>query len=405
MNLILVKLNCPVRVLLKLNCPVKFFDWLVAHMHTLAHTRMHTHTHTHTHTLVHRRNVTRGKEYILVQCHQPSSSSKTLCMSLSHYPRLSWAGLVKHPFWQGELAALAKEFVTSQDMGGPATPATQSSIFEHNTSSVLGRIKGVELHRSIDRSVSRLDAVDSARPCKCFKKKFFLFVAAVAVFGGWMGECRLVSMCVMYVFGGMLCVCVCVWREGVCVCVCVCMCVCVCVCVCVSVCGGTWLCNCVFVMHVHACMCVCTSMCWCLFLSSPWYNRTGWLDIKHQLTYIFSLQCLPLVRCFVPRRPLVMTQEGAVSSLSGMLHTVFISSWAVICYGDAQFIMVDHVSLLISTMCECTCLHVCVCACVHHHVHEGGWYFQVIWNDRKFPCQDKHQKKSLVRLIPDVCKQ
>ena len=80
---------------------------------------------------------------------------------------------MKHPFWQGELAALAKEFVTSQDMGGPATPATQSSIFEHNTSSVLGRIKGVELHRSIDRSISRLDAVDSARPCKCFKKNFF----------------------------------------------------------------------------------------------------------------------------------------------------------------------------------------------------------------------------------------
>ena len=198
-------------------------------MHTLAHTCMHTHTrtharthththartHTHTRTLVHRRNVTRGKEYILVQCHQPSSSSKnTLFVSLSHYPRLSWAGLVKHPFWQGELAALAKEFVTSQDMGGPATPATQSSIFEHNTSSVLGRIKGVELHRSIDRSVSRLDAVDSARPCKRFKKKkkFFLLVVAVAVFRGWMGggECRLVSMCVMYVLAGMLYVCVCI---------------------------------------------------------------------------------------------------------------------------------------------------------------------------------------------------
>ena len=69
------------------------------------------------------------------------------------------------------------------------------------------------------------------------------------------------------------------------------------------------------------------------------------------------------MRCFVPRQPLVTTQEGAVSSLSGILHTVFVSSRAVICYGDAQFIMVIHVSLLISTMCECTCLHVCVCVC------------------------------------------
>ena len=69
----------------------------------------------------------------------------------------------------------------SQDLGGPATPATQSSIFEHNVGSVLGRIKGVELHRSIDRSVSRLDAVDSARPCKCFFLWIFFF------FKVWMG--------------------------------------------------------------------------------------------------------------------------------------------------------------------------------------------------------------------------
>ena len=235
-------------------------------------------------------------------------------------------------------------------MGGPATPATQSSIFEHNTSSVLGRIKGVELHRSIDRSVSRLDAVDSARPCKCFEKKSFFVGCGSCCFRGVDGGVQACEYVCYVCFGGYV-VCVCVYMKGVCVCVCVCVCEC----------GGTWLCICVFVMHVHAGMCVCTSMCWCLFLSSPWYNRTGWLGIKHQLTYIFSLQCPPLVRCFVPRQPLVTTQEAAVSSLSGILHTVFVSSRAVICYGDAQFITVNHVSLLISTMCECMCLHVCVC--------------------------------------------
>ncbi|XP_076458728.1 serine/threonine-protein kinase ULK4-like isoform X2 [Babylonia areolata] len=79
--------------------------------------------------------------------------------------RLSWAGLVNHAFWQGGLSTLAKEFnLSSQEVGGPGTPATQSSVFEHNAGSVLGRIKGVELHRSMDKSLSRLDVIDSARP-------------------------------------------------------------------------------------------------------------------------------------------------------------------------------------------------------------------------------------------------
>ncbi|KAL8565090.1 hypothetical protein ACOMHN_005293 [Nucella lapillus] len=78
--------------------------------------------------------------------------------------RLTWAGLVNHLFWQEGLLNLAKEFTMSQEIGGTATPTTQSSIFEHNAGSVLGRIKGLDLHRSIDKSVSRLDAIDSARP-------------------------------------------------------------------------------------------------------------------------------------------------------------------------------------------------------------------------------------------------
>ena len=63
---------------------------------------------------------------------------------------------------------LAKEFTGSEEVGGTVTPATQSSVFEHNAGSVLGRIKGLELHRSMDKSMSRLDAIDSARPCESF---------------------------------------------------------------------------------------------------------------------------------------------------------------------------------------------------------------------------------------------
>ena len=33
-----------------------------------------------------------------------------------------------------------------------------------------------------------------------------------------------------------------------------------------------------------------------LSLSSPWYNRTGWLGVKHQLTYSLS-RCLSIFYC------------------------------------------------------------------------------------------------------------
>ena len=54
----------------------------------------------------------------------------------------------------------------------------------------------------------------------------------------------------------------------------------VCVCVCVCVCGCVWMC-------MHECarerMYMC---CVCLCACSPWYNCTGWLGIKHQVTYL-----------------------------------------------------------------------------------------------------------------------
>ncbi|XP_025099125.1 serine/threonine-protein kinase ULK4-like isoform X3 [Pomacea canaliculata] len=75
--------------------------------------------------------------------------------------RLGWQGLVNHSFWQGKLSSLAKDFNMSQDTSGIATPASQSTVFEHNASSVLGRIKSLDFRRSIEKSVSRLDVVDS----------------------------------------------------------------------------------------------------------------------------------------------------------------------------------------------------------------------------------------------------
>lgn len=75
--------------------------------------------------------------------------------------RLGWQGLVNLSFWQGKLSSLAKDFNMSQDTSGIATPASQSTVFEHNASSVLGRIKSLDFRRSIEKSVSRLDVVDS----------------------------------------------------------------------------------------------------------------------------------------------------------------------------------------------------------------------------------------------------
>ena len=43
-----------------------------------------------------------------------------------------------------------------------------------------------------------------------------------------------------------------------------------------------------FSIYMSVYLSVCLSIC----LSSPWYNRTGWLGVKHQLTYLLTI-CLP----------------------------------------------------------------------------------------------------------------
>lgn len=127
------------------------------------------------------------KSACVTACKTAEDKCKTCKSSSSSYSsRLGWAGLVKHPFWQGELSSLSKEFAKSQDLTDTGTPATQSSCIEHNVGSVLGRIKGME---SIDQSVSRLDIIESGRPGKYFfyffspslyfKKVTFFFISIV----------------------------------------------------------------------------------------------------------------------------------------------------------------------------------------------------------------------------------
>ena len=90
------------------------------------------------------------------------------------FSRLDWPGLVNHPFWQGELMPLAKDFSTQ----GPSTLAAggldvqasnasmarTSSVFDHGGGSVLGRVKGLDSRRSVDRPNLNLDVVDGSRP-------------------------------------------------------------------------------------------------------------------------------------------------------------------------------------------------------------------------------------------------
>ncbi|XP_041374855.1 serine/threonine-protein kinase ULK4-like isoform X2 [Gigantopelta aegis] len=75
--------------------------------------------------------------------------------------RIGWSGLVTHPFWQGCLSQLSKDFTTSQEIRDSSVTTGRSSVFEHGGSSALGKIKGVELRRSMERPVSNLDAIDA----------------------------------------------------------------------------------------------------------------------------------------------------------------------------------------------------------------------------------------------------
>ena len=105
------------------------------HTHTQARTHTHTHvhtcthTHTHTHTLVHRRNVTRGKGYIQVQCHQPSSSSKNaLFVSLS-LPQTELGGTGEAPLLARRTGGPGQGVCDISGHGGPCHPGHSEQHF------------------------------------------------------------------------------------------------------------------------------------------------------------------------------------------------------------------------------------------------------------------------------------
>ncbi|KAK3093040.1 hypothetical protein FSP39_010415 [Pinctada imbricata] len=78
--------------------------------------------------------------------------------------RMGWPGLVNHTFWQGKLSHLAKDLVMSQEMGGSMATSARSSVFVEGTGSVLGKIKTVDLKKSVDRPASVLDIPEGTRP-------------------------------------------------------------------------------------------------------------------------------------------------------------------------------------------------------------------------------------------------
>lgn len=77
--------------------------------------------------------------------------------------RMGWPGLVNHSFWQGRLSHLAKDLVTSQEVRSSIVNTTRSSVLVEGTASALGRIKTVDLKKSMDRPVSTLET-EGTRP-------------------------------------------------------------------------------------------------------------------------------------------------------------------------------------------------------------------------------------------------
>ncbi|XP_048734641.2 serine/threonine-protein kinase ULK4-like isoform X2 [Ostrea edulis] len=77
--------------------------------------------------------------------------------------RMGWPGLVNHPFWQGRLSHLAKDLVTSQEVRSSIVNTGRSSVLVEGTASVLGKIKTVDLKKSMDRPVSTLET-EGTRP-------------------------------------------------------------------------------------------------------------------------------------------------------------------------------------------------------------------------------------------------
>lgn len=76
---------------------------------------------------------------------------------------MGWPGLVNHSFWQGRLSHLAKDLVTSQEVRSSIVNTTRSSVLVEGTASALGRIKTVDLKKSMDRPVSTLET-EGTRP-------------------------------------------------------------------------------------------------------------------------------------------------------------------------------------------------------------------------------------------------
>ncbi|KAK3602625.1 hypothetical protein CHS0354_034209 [Potamilus streckersoni] len=76
--------------------------------------------------------------------------------------RMGWPKLVTHPFWQDKLTHLAKDLIMSSELQGSMVTTARSSIFVEGTASTFGKIKTVELRRSMERPMTNLDAVDAS---------------------------------------------------------------------------------------------------------------------------------------------------------------------------------------------------------------------------------------------------
>lgn len=68
---------------------------------------------------------------------------------------------MNHVFWQDQLSHLAKDLVMSQDVNSSMLSTSRSSVFVDGTASVLGKIKTMDMGKSVDRPMSTLDVPDT----------------------------------------------------------------------------------------------------------------------------------------------------------------------------------------------------------------------------------------------------
>ena len=62
------------------------------------------------------------------------------------------------------MSHLAKDLVMSHDVAGSMATSARSSVFVEGTGSVLGKIKTVDLKKSVDRPASTLEVPEGTRP-------------------------------------------------------------------------------------------------------------------------------------------------------------------------------------------------------------------------------------------------